>query len=557
MHALEYNTLLCQNKALRYQLDAFTSGKRYQELAALRAKDAAHYKCEIKKLKGELAETRLRVVSVRNRWLDTLAEMQKEHECEIAKLRHENKTLQNQIYALLNERDAATDKVKEYRTRLYEIETELEEEKGRNEKLHAQLNRDFENSSIPSSKSIKPKRITNSREKSDRNPGGQKGHEGHGRVRHEPTTTMHLPAPEEVLSDPDFHKTGKVIAKQMISIRLVLEVRELTADVYYNSKTNEYRHAEFPRGYVNEVNYDGSVKGFLYLLNNDCNVSIDKSRKFLSDLTGDRLNVSKGMISSLAAAFARGSEKDLAELTKDLLVAPVLHIDNTNARVNGNSHFVFVCALPDGRALYYHRRTKGHNGVKGTVAEDYQGTLVHDHDVTFYSYGSDHQECNAHILRYLKDSIQNETSRTWNKAMHHLVQEMIHYRNSLGVDEDFNREIVAEFENRYDDILTKAREEYGYEPPGKYYKDGFNLYRRMEKYRENHLLFLHDKRVPTTNNEAERLLRNFKRKQAQAVTFRSDESVTALCEGMSMLVLIRQKDGANVFEEVSNIFQSV
>ena len=33
---------------------------------------------------------------------------------------------------------------------------------------------------------------------------------------------------------------------------------------------------------------------------------------------------------------------------------------------------------------------------------------------------------------------------------------------------------------------------------------------------QNHLLFLHDLRVPATNNEAERLLRNYKRKQAQA-----------------------------------------
>mgnify|MGYP000326175732 FL=1 len=40
---------------------------------------------------------------------------------------------------------------------------------------------------------------------------------------------------------------------------------------------------------------------------------------------------------------------------------------------------------------------------------------------------------------------------------------------------------------------------------------------------QNHLLFLHDSRIPATNNEAERLLRNYKRKQAQAVTFRSFE----------------------------------
>ena len=87
-----------------------------------------------------------------------------------------------------------------------------------------------------------------------------------------------------------------------------------------------------------------------------------------------------------------------------------------------------------------------------------------------------------------------------------------------------------------------------------YYKDGYNLFLRMEKYMHNHLLFLHDIRVPATNNEAERLLRNYKRKQAQAVTFRSFESIDYLCQCMSMLVLMRLEDPANIYDRVSRIF---
>ena len=72
--------------------------------------------------------------------------------------------------------------------------------------------------------------------------------------------------------------------------------------------------------------------------------------------------------------------------------------------------------------------------------------------------------------------------------------------------------------------------------------------------KQNHLLFLHDLRVPATNNEAERLLRNYKRKQAQAVTFRSFESIDYLCQCMSMLVLMRLEDPANIYDRVSRIF---
>ena len=199
---------------------------------------------------------------------------------------------------------------------------------------------------------------------------------------------------------------------------------------------------------------------------------------------------------------------------------------------------VYVCATPDGKALYFAREKKGHEGVKGTVTEDYQGILVHDHDVTFYSYGTNHQECLAHVLRYLKDSMDNEPERSWSKEMRSLLQEMIHFRNECNPSKEVDLDKVSGFEERYQKILETARKEYEDIPANDYYRDGYNLFLRMEKYKQNHLLFLHDFRVPATNNETERLLRNYKRKQAQAVTFRSFESIEDLCQCMNMLVLM-------------------
>lgn len=75
----------------------------------------------------------------------------------------------------------------------------------------------------------------------------------------------------------------------------------------------------------------------------------------------------------------------------------------------------------------------------------------------------------------------------------------------------------------------------------------------MDEYMPEHLLFLHDRRVPDINNEAERLLRNYKRKQKQAVTFRSFENIDYLCQCMSMLVMLRQEEN-NLFDRISQIF---
>ena len=150
--------------------------------------------------------------------------------------------------------------------------------------------------------------------------------------------------------------------------------------------------------------------------------------------------------------------------------------------------------------------------------------------------------------------MDNEPARAWNKEMHGLIQEMIHFRNETLLSCNLDPEQISGFEERYLKILETARKEYEDIPANAYYKDGYNLFLRMEKYMQNHLLFLHDFRVPATNNEAERLLRNYKRKQAQAVTFRSFESIENLCQCMSMLVLMRLEDPANIYDRVSRIF---
>ena len=548
--------------SLEYRLNAanaeaaaFKSGKKYLDMQEKHEKTVRSLERRIKELEKELARARRETITVRNQWFEVFEDLEKEFNRKQSAALKEAEQLKKRLFKTEGQRDAALDKVKKQRLERYKLETQWEEEKGRNLQLRAQMNRDYENSSLPSSLSIKHKKIQNSREKTDRKPGGQPGHAGHSRKKQVPSTApILLPQPQETVEDPDFKKTSKTIVKQLVNVRVQLEVTEYQADVYYNSKTGERIHAGFPCGIVDDVNYGGSVKAFLFLLNHDCCTSIDKSRKFLSDLTEGKLTISKGMVSRLSREFACKSEQERRTMFSDLLLSPVMHTDCTNAKVNGTSAYVFICASPGGKALYFAREKKGHEGVKGTPVETYQGILVHDHEATFFNYGTNHQDCLAHIQRQLKDSMENEPDRTWNRQMHTLMREMIHYRNSLKPGNVCDKEVIAALEARYDQIVEKAKEEYENIPATEYYKEGYNLSIRMEKYRENHLLFLHNPQVPATNNEAERLLRGYKRKQKQAVTFRSFESIDYLCQCMSMLVMMRQKEEVNLFDRVSQIF---
>jgi hypothetical protein len=181
------------------------------------------------------------------------------------------------------------------------------------------------------------------------------------------------------------------------------------------------------------------------------------------------------------------------------------------------------------------------------------GTLVHDHDLTFYNYGTAHQECTEHILRYLQDSIQNELNLHWNVQMRKLLQQMIHCRNVLDDKAKFSDDEITGFTDRYKAVLDIARKEYEYEPPCKYYMDGYNLYKRMDKFIDSHLLFLHDMNVPTTNNLSERLLRIFKRKLKQMMTFRSDDSLSYVCDCLSIIAMLRSQ-GKNLYQSMAEIF---
>ena len=537
------------------ELESFRNGKKYIKLredyeAICRKKDR-----KIKELEQALAQSHAENASMRKAWSDVFDDIYEECKAEISAA---NKALLKELKrAVKAEEDicALKDELKEWKKKYYEVGCELEEEKGKNKKLTAQVNRDFQNSSIPSSQQgMGRKRIANGREKTGRKPGGQPGHEGRRLQQRRPTETHMIPDPEEYANNPDYTETQEVVKRQRIFLSVSVRVVEYQAKVFRHVRTGSRVHAQFPAGYDTDISYDGTVKAALFLMNNECNVSLGKTQRYWSELTNGQLKMSTGKINTLASEFAGKSEPEKQKIFEQLMNSPVLNVDFTNANVNGESKQVLIAASPIAKAaMFYARNKKGHDGIKGTPIENYAGTIVHDHDKTFYSYGMKHQECMQHNTRYVKGSEENEPELTWNKKMHDLFQRMLHYRNSLG-DNPIDEKVVRSFEDEYDIILNIAKEEYENEPPSKYYREGYNLYRRLADYKEHELLFLHDKNVPPDNSLAERLARIYKRKQKQAIVFRGEASFSDTCTDLGILNTMRQHSNS-LYEDVSEIFQ--
>ena len=544
-----------QNKALQNQLDSFRSGNAYTKLrdeyeSVIREKDR-----KIRGLEHELSKARRQIIDNRNHWFEVYGDMEKEAGRAIKSKDKEIERLEKRAVKAERQRDDALGHVSEWRRKYYVLSGQTENLEGLVKKLTAQVNKDFENSSLPSSsQGAGRKKIPNTRTKTGRSRGGQKGHEGHRLTQRKATEKYYLPDPEEFVNDPGYYATGETVKRQKIALKLGVEVIEYEAAVFRDRKTGSRVHAGFPEGFYTDIRYDSSVKAFAFLLANEGNMSARKIKTVLYEATRGKLSLSEALINGLCREFSEKSKKEREEIIRNIMESPAVNTDFTNANVNGESKQVLIIASPSADAyLFMARDAKGHKGICGTPVENYAGTLIHDHDTTFYRYGMRHQECMQHNLRYLAGSEENEPEREWNTEMRGLFREMIHYKNELG-GEEAERGIVEEFEKRYDKILERAKKEYEDEPPNDYYREGYNLYLRLVKYKESELLFLHNKSVPADNSLAERLARQYKRKQKQAIVMRSRENFACICDSLSVINTYRKEEG-NFYHKVMNIFE--
>lgn len=545
-------------KTAEDKVRAFESGEKYVRMQEQFKATFREQNARIRKLEYELGRAHAETVSVREKWSEIFDDVYRDANAGKSSLRKEIVRLEQRVLEAERQRDAALERLRDEQRdkkhELYELKTALYEAEQKIAALTARINKDHTNSSKPSSQSPDHKTIPNGREKSGKKPGGQKGHIHQERKHMEPTEVIAIPAPSIYREDPNFKETGNTIRKQLVKLHVGVEVVEYHTPEFRNRTTGQRVHAAFPEGIKDEVTYDGTVKAFAYLLNNECYVSIGKTQNFIKEVTGGNLALSAGLICNLSKQFSEQTKEERDEIFLKLFSAPVMHADFTFGRMNGSQTSVMICAAGD-TVLYQGRSKKGDEGVAGSPLEFYDGILISDHEAALIKHGSQNQECMAHIKRYLINSIENEKGLTWNTMMKEWIKDAVIYWNEIHDGGEEEPERAAGLLQRYDEIIAKAKEEYEYEPPSEYYKDGYNLYKRMEEEKERYTLFLQDPAVEPDNNLAERCARKFKRKAAQVMCFRSQDGVDRFCDGLSVIQSIKAA-GKNIYEAVTERFNT-
>ncbi len=117
----------------------------------------------------------------------------------------------------------------------------------------------------------------------------------------------------------------------------------------------------------------------------------------------------------------------------------------------------------------------------------------------------------------------------------------------------FSEAGLKEYGKKYRELVIKGRSE-NKKTSYKYARsDEKTLLNRMEKYMDNHLLFLHDFSVPFENNIPERDLRKAKNRQKMAGGFRKESGHRMYCSILTIIETLKRRN-MGIIENIKLLF---
>ena len=433
----------------------------------------------------------------------------------------------------------------------------IENLESENNKLKDIINKDSSNSSKPPS-SDGFKKIFNSREKTDKPVGGQKGHKGNTlKLLNNPTKIIEH---KKELCDCGCHinYSNEYKAKQAVDIEFKINIVEHRAYKGVCTGCKAIVNNELPKELNNPVTYGNNLKSLSALLSSEGIVSIGRIKQIISELTNGIFDLSEGTIVNFNKELSLKIKPVIKNIKEKLLTSPVNHKDENGIRINNVVNWFHVLSNKSHTLYFTHTKRGNVADIKADILPSYSGTLVHDHLKGLYKFKCQHSECNAHILRYLKSALENE-KRIWAKDMIGLLVEANNKIKELKANSIFcfSDICVQEYYDKYDEIIKNGENEFKADLKIKknYNGEDMKLLRRMKEYKTEHLRFMSDFNVPFDNNLAERDLRMIKAKSKISGCFRSDEGGEVFANIKSYTSTLR-KNNQNLFQGINLAFDN-
>jgi len=295
----------------------------------------------------------------------------------------------------------------------------------------------------------------------------------------------------------------------------------------------------FPSDRHGPLQYGDGLKAFAINLLVCQMVALNRVQKLLTSML--EVVIAEATLLKFVMRLHQALETWETQAKEQLLLLPVMHVDETSLRVDQKNHWIHVYSSGDTTLKFLHRK-RGREAIESIdLIPRYGGAIIHDCWSSYFAYSNcEHGLCGSHLLRELTFVVDAHGYR-WAKNMKRLLQ-----KTCISVSNSADKKLtvieLANLQKRYRAILTRGEKELPVIPPkpsgkrGKLAKsDAHNLWGRFKAHEASILLFAKVPHVAFTNNRAEQDLRMAKVKQKVSGCFRAEDYAHAYCRISSYL----------------------
>lgn len=378
--------------------------------------------------------------------------------------------------------------------------------------------RKSDTSSTPSSQDYGRTKKNNLREKTDRKPGGQKGHKG--------SSLKMSNTPDEVVKyAPSFcGKCGEGLDQSLLQLerrRQEIVIPPITPKYIEHQsyscvcgKCNNKVIGEMPNRLTANIQYGENVQALITYLSVYQYLPANRLKIFMKDVLN--IPISEGTIFNVLASMSKKAQPVYQEIKSRVASSSVVGGDETGAHVNKDKMWFWVFQN-NTLTFILASMSRGYQTIIDTFSNGLPASVyISDSlpaQLKIKSLAK--QLCLAHLMRELKN-FESSFNSKWAGELKQLFKKTIEYERAMK-REDYSKSNpkIIEFEQNLSDLLTK-------EIKGRQQKESAFV-NRLIKNRQSIFTFLYFEEVPPDNNGAERAIRNVKVKMKISNQFKSFE----------------------------------
>jgi len=377
-----------------------------------------------------------------------------------------------------------------------------------------------------------------------RSRGGQNGHIGQNlkKVDDPDETIEHkISSCKRCNKDLSFQDSEGYEARQVFDVEIKRFVIEHKAEIKTCGDCGLVNTGKFPEEASKAVQYGAGVKSLSTYMSLYQLIPYNRVEDFFRDQIG--LPISSGSIYNFNLEAFNKLEEFEKQIKGKLINSAINHSDETGININGEKAWLH-CVSNSRWTYFYPHYKRGTDAMEEMgILPKYGGILCHDHWKPYYSYNCTHALCNVHHLRELEYA-HEEDKQEWAFVMKNFLIETNNAVNKAGGNLDGAE--TDKYRRRYRSILLEGEKECPL-PEKEKGKRGRqkksksrNLLERLRDYEEDVLIFMQNKIVPFSNNQAENDIRMTKVQQKISGCFRAMEGAKIFCRVRSYLSTARK-----------------